>query len=106
MFDDRKGSYSSLLEKCGYTTLLIRHIKPIAAEDFKSLNNLKTSFANQIFEAKSMSYDYEILMFYSNLSGRKSHIVNTHSQFMEVIYRIYCPMKLSHVQKSINSNLY
>ncbi len=35
MFNDKNSSYSSLLEKCGYNTLLIRRIKSIATEVFK-----------------------------------------------------------------------
>ncbi len=52
MFNGQKGSYISLLDKCGYTTLFIRCIKTIATEVFKSLNNL-----NSTFEAKPISYD-------------------------------------------------
>ncbi len=57
MFNDKKGSYISLLEKCGYGTLLIRHIKTIATEVFKSLHNLNPTFMNQMFEVKTISYD-------------------------------------------------
>ncbi len=32
-------------------------------------------------------------------------MVNIHSEIMEVIYGIYCPMELGHAQKSINLNL-
>ncbi len=46
-----------LLEKCGYTTLLIRCVKTIATEVFKSLNNRNPTFMNQMFEAKTISYD-------------------------------------------------
>ncbi len=57
MFNDRKSSYSSLLQKCGYNTLLIRYIKTIATEVFKSLYNLNPTFMNQMFEVKIISYD-------------------------------------------------
>ncbi len=43
--------------QCGYNTLLIRHMKHIALEVFKSLNNLNPTFMNQMFEAKTISYD-------------------------------------------------
>ncbi len=56
MFNDVKSSYSSPLEKCGYTTLFIKHIKTIATEGFKSLNQLNPTFMNQMFEAKTISY--------------------------------------------------
>ncbi len=39
------------------TTLLIRHIKTIATEVFKSLANLNPTFINQMFEVKTISYD-------------------------------------------------
>ncbi len=57
MFNDKKSSYSSLVEKCGYTTLLIRCINTVATEVFKSLNNITSTFMNQMFEAKTISYD-------------------------------------------------
>ncbi len=40
MINDKTSTYSSLLDKCNYTTLHIRHIKALASEVFKSLNNL------------------------------------------------------------------
>ncbi len=57
MFNDKKSSYSSLLEKCGYNTLLIRHIKTIETEVFKSLYNPNSTFIKQMFEVKTISYD-------------------------------------------------
>ncbi len=54
MFNDQKSSYSTLLEKCGYNTLLIRRIQTIATEVFKSMNNLNPTFMNQMFEAKTI----------------------------------------------------
>ncbi len=53
----KKGTYSSLLEKCNYTTLYIRHIKAIASEVFKSLNNLNPNFINKMFQVKDITYD-------------------------------------------------
>ncbi len=47
----------SLLEKCGYTTLLIKRIKTIETEVFNLLNNLNPTFMNQMFKAKTISYD-------------------------------------------------
>ncbi len=49
MFNDKKSTYSSLLEKCNYTTLHIRCIKVIASEVFKSLNNLNPNFMDKRF---------------------------------------------------------
>ncbi len=49
MLNDETSTYSSLLEKCNYTTLHIRHIKAIALEVFKSLNNLNPNFMNKMF---------------------------------------------------------
>ncbi len=57
MCKDKKGLYSSLLEKCGYNTLLIRPIKTIATEVIKSLHNINPTFMNQMFEVKPISYD-------------------------------------------------
>ena len=57
MFNDKTSSYVSLLEKCGYTTLLLRRIKTIASEVFKSLHNLNPSFMNEMFEMKNLTYD-------------------------------------------------
>jgi hypothetical protein len=57
MFNDKTSSYVSLLEKCGYTTLLLRRIKTIASDVFKSLHNLNPSFMNEMFEMKNLTYD-------------------------------------------------
>ncbi len=57
MFNDKTSTYSSLLEKCNYTTLYIRHIKAIASEVFKSLNNLNPNFINKMFQVKDITYD-------------------------------------------------
>ncbi len=57
MFNDMTSTYNSLLEKCNYTTLHIRHIKAIASEVFKSLNNLNPNFMNKMFEMKDITYD-------------------------------------------------
>ncbi len=64
MFNDKKSSYSSLLEKCGYNTLLIRCIKTIATEVFNSFNNLNPTFINTAFAANTISYgliNYNVL---------------------------------------------
>ena len=57
MFNDKKSSYDSLLERCGYTTLLIRRIKKVASEVFKSLHDLNPVFMKDMFEVKEISYD-------------------------------------------------
>ncbi len=57
MFNDKTSTYSSLLEKCNYTTLHIRHIKAIASEVFKSLDNLNPNFRNKIFQEKDITCD-------------------------------------------------
>ncbi len=57
MFNDKISTYSSLLEKCNYTTLhiMIRCIKAIASEVFKSLNN--ANFMNKMFQVKYITHD-------------------------------------------------
>ncbi len=57
MFNDKTSTYSSLLEKCNYTTLHIRRIKAVASEVFKSLNNLNPNFMNKMFQLKDITYD-------------------------------------------------
>ncbi len=57
MFNDKTSTYSSLLGKCNYTTLHIRHIKAIASEVFKSLNNLNPNFMNEMFQVEDITYD-------------------------------------------------
>ncbi len=54
---DKTSTHSSLLEKCNYTTFHIRHIKAIASEVFKSLNNLNPNFMNKMFQVKDITYD-------------------------------------------------
>ncbi len=49
-FSYKTSTYSSLLEKCNYTTLHIKLIKVITSEVFKSLNNLNPNFMNKILE--------------------------------------------------------
>ncbi len=56
MFNDKKTTYDSLLEKCGYNTLHIRRIKLIATEVFKSLNDLNPVFMKESFKQKDISY--------------------------------------------------
>ncbi len=57
MFDDKTSTYSSLLEKCYYTTFHIRCIKAIASDVFKSLNNLNPNFINTMCQVKYINYD-------------------------------------------------
>ncbi len=57
MFNDKTSTYSSLLEKNNYRTLHIRHIKEIASDVFKSLNNLNPTFMNKMFQMKDITYD-------------------------------------------------
>ncbi len=57
MVNDKVSTYSSLLEKCNYTTFHIRCIKAIASEVFQSLKNLNPNFTNKIFEVKDITYD-------------------------------------------------
>ncbi len=44
LLNDQKSAYHELLEKCNYTTMLIRRIKTIAMEVFKSLHDLNPTF--------------------------------------------------------------
>ena len=57
MFNDKISTYSSLLEKCGYTMLHVRCIKIIASEVFKSLNDLNPILMSEMFTVKDISYD-------------------------------------------------
>ncbi len=57
LFNDNTSTYSSLLEKCNYTTLHRRHIKAKASEVFKSLKNLNPNFKKKIFQVKDITYD-------------------------------------------------
>ena len=57
MLNDKTSTYETLLEKCNYTTLLIRRIKVIAIEVFKSLNNLNPCFMNEMFDVKDIPYN-------------------------------------------------
>ncbi len=57
MFNDKTRTYSSLLQKCNYITLHIRHIKAIASDVFRSLNNLNPNFINKMFQVKDITYD-------------------------------------------------
>ncbi len=61
MFNDKTSTYSSLLDKCNYTTLHMRCIKAILSEVFKSLNNLNPNFINKMFQVKYITYDSNIL---------------------------------------------
>ncbi len=55
MFND--STHSSLLEKCNHTILHIRHMKVIASEVFKSLNNPNPNLMNKMFQVKDITYD-------------------------------------------------
>ncbi len=57
MFNDKTSTYSSMLQKCNYTTLHIRRLKAITSEVFKSLNNLNPNFMNKMFQVKDITYD-------------------------------------------------
>ncbi len=39
-FNDHKNSYDEILKKCNYTTMLIKRIKAIPMDVFKSLHDL------------------------------------------------------------------
>ncbi len=45
LLNDQKSTYFELLDKCNYTTMLIRRIKTIAMEVFKSLHDLNPNFS-------------------------------------------------------------
>ncbi len=51
-----KSTYHELLEKCNYTTMLIRRIKTIAMEVFKSLHDLNRNFIKEMFNIKELKY--------------------------------------------------
>ncbi len=52
-----------------------RCIKTIAIEVLKSFNNLNHTFMNQIFQAKTISYDLRNFNVLFQPSGKKSHMV-------------------------------
>ncbi len=52
MLNDQKSTYHELLEKYNYTIRLIRWIKAIAIEVFKSLNDLHLKFMKEMFNIK------------------------------------------------------
>ena len=56
MFNDKKSTYDSLLEKCNFKTLHIRWIKTIATEVFKSLHKMNPAFMKDMFQQKDISY--------------------------------------------------
>ncbi len=66
IFNDKTSTYSSLLEKCNYTTLHIRRINAIASEVFKSLNNLNPNFINKMFQMKDITNDLRDSNIYVN----------------------------------------
>ncbi len=52
LLNDQKITYHELLEKSNYTTMLIRRIKTIAMEVFKSLHDLNPNFMKEMFNIK------------------------------------------------------
>ncbi len=56
LLNDQKSTYHELLEKCNYTTMLIRRIKTIAMEVVKSLHYLNPNFMKEIFNIKELKY--------------------------------------------------
>ncbi len=56
LLNDQKSTYHELLEKCNYTTMLIRRIKTIAMEVFKSLHDLNPNFMKKMFNIKGLKY--------------------------------------------------
>ncbi len=90
MFKDKKCSHNSLLEKCGYNSFRIRHIKTIATKVFKSLYNLNPTFMNQMFEVKTISYDlrnYNVLFQpkWQKVTYGKNNIKKLWNSYMEFI---------------------
>ncbi len=57
LLNNKKSSYSSLLEKSRQTTLHLKCIKRIACEVYKSLNKLNPAFMTGMFEERNISYD-------------------------------------------------
>ncbi len=57
VLNDKKSSYSSLLEKSKQTTLHLKCIKRIAFEVYKSLNKLNPLFMTDMFEERNIYYD-------------------------------------------------
>ncbi len=53
LLNDQKRTYHELLEKCNYTIMLIRRIKTIVMEVFKSLDDLNPNFMKEMFNIKN-----------------------------------------------------
>ena len=58
LFNDKKSSYSDLLEKADMDMLQFRRLKTIACEVFKSVNDLNPSFMKDMFIKKEISYNF------------------------------------------------
>ncbi len=56
LLNDQKSTYHELLEKYNYTTMLIRRIKTIAMEAFKSLHDLNPNFMKEMFNINELKY--------------------------------------------------
>ncbi len=56
LLNDQKSTYYELLEKCNYTTMLIRQIKTISMEVFKSLHDLNPKFMKEFYIIKELKY--------------------------------------------------
>ncbi len=50
------STYHELLEKCNYTTMLIRRFKTIGMEVFKSLHDLNPNFMKEMLNIKELKY--------------------------------------------------
>ncbi len=68
LLNDQKSTYLQLLEKCNYITMLIRRIKTIAMEVFKSLHDLNPYFMKEMFNIKELKYSLGIQILFTNLS--------------------------------------
>ncbi len=56
MLNVQKSTYQEIFEKCNYTTMLIRRIKTIAMDIFKSLHDLNPNFMKEMFNIKELKY--------------------------------------------------
>ncbi len=61
LLNDKKSSYSSLLEKSRHTALHLKHMKRISCEVYKSLNKLNSAFMTDMFEERNSFYDSIVL---------------------------------------------
>ncbi len=94
LLNDQKSTYHELLEKCNYTTMLIRRIK----EFFKSLHDLNPNFMKEMFNIKELKYaPRHSNIIYQSKFEKVTHGKSTFNSMVH-IYRICYQIKLRRQQ--------